>query len=156
MNKTDKTIDKQKQLFYKMSPKVLSDYCELHPRYSLPAGVRNQRTKDALDSMEFCAQQYLSTRVRQILAVYMEETFSIGRINVKPKMLNTFYAPVLEQPTFEKEPLQQAIGAFLEFSKTPMTPERKEYIHKFAKHIIADDPQAAPRPLPSQRSAVRG
>ena len=146
MYKTDTKTEKQKQLFQRMTPEVLSAYCAQHPRYSLPAGVRNQRIKDALDSMAYCAQQYLSSRVMCILSVYMQETFCDKAVNVSPRMLNTLYAPVLEHPTFEKEPLRQAIDEFLGFAKTPMTKERKNCIRQFAKEIMPSEPYMPSRP----------
>ena len=131
---TRKTLEKQKRLFQKMSPDTLDAYCEQHPTYSLAIGVRNQRTKEAIDIMANCAQE-LSVRERQILGVYIQETFRHGDVKVKPTIINAIYASVLDREDFEKAPLQQAITEFLGFANTPMTRARQEYLQNFVRDL---------------------
>ena len=126
----DKNLKKHQQMFLKMSPAMLDAYCEQHTSYSLPAGIRNARTKEALEVMQNCAQE-LPIHTRKILAVYIQETFRHGDVKTKPALLNAIYAPLLNSMDFEKEPLKKAINEFLGFANTPMTRERQELIQRF-------------------------
>ena len=121
-------------MFQKMAPEQLSMYCQEHPLYSLPTGIRNQRMKDAFDIMTDCAKG-LSQRDRQILAVYMQETFGRGYTDVRPHMLHTLYAPILANADSKKKPLQNAIDEFLGFARTPMTQERHTLLKQFVKQM---------------------
>ncbi len=134
MYTTPKYFEQHKQLFQKMSPEQLSLYCQEHPRYSLPAGIRDQRMKESFEIMTDSAKD-LAQRDRQILSVYVQETFARGYTDVRPHMLHTLYAPVLTDPNFEKAPLQKAIDEFLGFARTPMTKERHTLLKQFVKQI---------------------
>ena len=129
-----KYFKQHQQMFKKMTPEQLSLYCQEHPSYSLPAGIRNQRMKEAFDIMTNCAKD-LSQRDRQILAVYTQETFARGYADVRPHMLHTLYAPLLASQNFAKEPLQKAIDEFLGFARTPMTQERHTLLKQFVKQV---------------------
>ena len=56
MFRAPKNFEKHQRMFFKMTPQELCAYCDKHPLYSLPAGVRNHRTKQAMAVMEDCAQ----------------------------------------------------------------------------------------------------
>ena len=136
MYTTPKYFEQHKRMFQKMAPEQLSMYCQEHPLYSLPTGIRNQRMKDAFDIMTDCAKG-LSQRDRQILSVYMQETFGRGYVDVRPHMLQTLYTPILENADFGKKPLQKAIDEFLGFARTPMTKERHALLKQFVRKISA-------------------
>ena len=129
-----------------MSPEELSMYCQMHPLYSLPVGIRNARTKESLTVLEDCARG-LSQRDRQILAAYVKETFSQGNVVVSSVVLDTIYAPLLENPNFEAEGLRKATTEFLGFASTPMTSDRHSYIKQFVERVATMPRQASPSPM---------
>lgn len=140
MIKQTKSREKEKQLFQKMAPDELGFYCMQHPNYSLAVGIRNQRMKESFGIMLDCAKG-LSGRDRQILSVYAQETFARSNVDVRSQMLQTIYAPVMDDPNFEKAPLNNAINEFLGFARTPMIPERHNLLKQFVKQI-----ETMPRP----------
>ncbi|MBQ3696290.1 MAG: hypothetical protein II938_04955 [Alphaproteobacteria bacterium] len=121
-------------MFFKMAPDQLCMYCDKHPFYSLPAGVRNYRTKAALAIMEDCAQS-LTQNDRAYLAAYVKGTFSRGQIVVAPQMLNSFYIPLFEKPEFKSAPLTKAISEFVGFARAPMSPEKQRWLNEFVDNI---------------------
>ena len=129
-----KYFEKHQRMFKKMTPEELCTYCHQHPLYSLPAGVRNQREQAAVSTMEDCAK-FLSQRDRQLLGIYVQETFARGCADVAPTMLNAFYAPFLANKDCKKTHLQKAIDEFLGFAKAPMTSERHQLLKQFVTHM---------------------
>ena len=83
MFRAPKNFEKHQRMFFKMTPQELCAYCDKHPLYSLPAGVRNHRTKEALAVMEDYAQN-LTQNNRAYLAAYVKGTFNRGQITVAP------------------------------------------------------------------------
>ena len=131
-----KKLKKHQRLFQKMAPEELCAYRHQHPFYSLPAGVQNQREQEAMSIMEDCAN-LLPQRDRQLLGIYVQETFARGSNDVAPTMLNALYAPLLSDKGFKKEPLQKAIGEFLGFAKSPLTRERHDLLKQFVTHMVS-------------------
>ena len=122
-------------MFKNMTPNELCLYCDKHPLYSLPAGVRNDRTKKALAVMEDCAQN-LSQEDRGYLASYVQSTFSRGNIVVTTSMLDGFYAPLFKKEGFKPAPLKNAIKEFVGFSLAPMDAAKKRWIAEFVDHVM--------------------
>ena len=130
-----KYFEKHQRIFKKMTPEELCAYCQQHPLYSLPTGVRNKREQDAMSIMEDCAK-LLPQRDRHLLGIYVQETFARGYTDVAPTMLNAFYAPLLADKDFEKSHLQKAIDEFLGFAKAPMTSEMHQLLKQFVTHMF--------------------
>ena len=141
MYRAPKNFEKQQKLFQKMPPEQLSLYCLQHPQYSLPVGIRNQREKEALAIMEDCAQN-LPRRDRQLLATYINESCIQDDPQILPGMINAFYAPLLKDKDFEKDPLKKAIREFTGLIKAPMTCARYNLLQKFVEHVSADSRKA--------------
>ena len=139
MFQAPKYFKKHQQMFRKMSPEQLTLYCQKHPLYSLPAGIRDQRMEEAFDIMADCAKD-LPQRDRQILSVYMQETFARGCMDVGPQMLYTIYAPVLTNADFVKAPFQNAVDEFLGFARTPMIKERHTLLKQFVANMAKPNP----------------
>ena len=134
----DKKFEKKQRMFKKMTPQELCLYCDKHPLYSLPAGVRNHRTKEAMAIMEDCAQN-LTQDDRGWLASYVQSTFSRGNIVVSSSMLEGFYSPLFKREGFKSAPLKKAINEFVGFSLAPMDNAKKRWIAEFVDHVM---PQA--------------
>ena len=138
MFRAPKNFEKHQRMFFKMTPQELCAYCDKHPLYSLPAGVRNHRTKEALAVMEDYAQN-LTQNNRAYLAAYVKGTFNRGQITVAPQMLNSFYISLFENPEFQLAPLKKAISEFVGFARAQMSPEKKRWLEEFVNHVT---PQA--------------
>ena len=134
MLKKTQNLTSLKEMFHQMTPSQLCLYCKQHPTYSLPAGIRNYRTKQALVIMKTNAQ-WLPQSVRADLAAYIKNTFSQGEIVVTPHQMNIFYAPILDGHEPTSNQLKMAIAEFVGFAKAPMTREKKELLDQFLKQI---------------------
>ncbi len=135
MFRAQKNFEKHQRMFKNMTPQELCLYCDKHPLYSLPAGVRNHRTKEAMAVMEDCAQN-LAQEDRGYLASYVQSTFSRGNIVVSSSMLEGFYSPLFKKEGFNSVPLKKAIKEFVGFSLAPMDTAKTRWIAEFVNHVM--------------------